>query len=153
MYQNQGPACKPRLGPLLAGVSKSPKVFQNHQCSDQLFPECFKITKSVSKSPEIPLDLSHDLNTWSVTWSNTWSVLVVECFKITKSVSKSPKIVPRGYRVIHNYTILVCFACLTYIMDRFQGVQTLLLSYFSYFLAFSPTFLLLFGISSYSPTF
>ena len=34
-----------------------------------------------------------------------------------------------------------------------QSGQTLLLSYFSYFLAFSPTFLLLFGISSYSPTF
>ena len=119
MYQNQGRACKPCLGPLLAGVSKSPKVFQNHQCSDQLIPECFKITKSVSKSPKIPLDLSRDLDTWSVTWSSTWSVLVAECFKITKSVSKSPKIVPSSYWVIHNYTILVCFACLAYIMDRF----------------------------------
>ena len=92
MYQNQGRTCKPCLGPLLAGVSKSPKVFQNHQCSDQLIPECFKITKSVSKSPKIPLDLSRDLCTWSVTWSDTWSVLVAECFKITKSVSKSPKL-------------------------------------------------------------
>ena len=92
-------------------VSKSPVL----QCSDQLIPECFKITKSVSKSPIIPLDLSRDLDTWSVTWSSTWSVLVAECFKITKSVSKSPKIVPSSYWVVHNYTILVCFACLAYI--------------------------------------
>ena len=51
------------------------------------------------------------------------------------------------YNMQYNNTTLKELQCIM------QGVQSVLLSYFSYFLAFCPTFVLLFGILSYFPTF
>ena len=77
-------------------------------CSEVLSSDGFIMPKIVSKCP------MSDHVIWHITYG-----CLLECFKMPKIVSKCPKFVI-WLLDHHNYTTLVCFACLTYNMDRFD---------------------------------
>ena len=124
MYQNLGRAREPCSEVLSSDCFKMPKIVSKCPRAIRLFQNaqnCFKMPNERSR------DLTHHVRLLVRMFQNaqncfkmpnSGSRVTRDCFKMPKIVSKCPKFVI-WLLDHHNYTTLVCFACLTYNMDRF----------------------------------